>query len=212
MSWCLQLVSAAAVRVQPRSIKQKAVPTYIGEAYFKSPQGTITVKALGDTLPSGSIVGECTGVDETKSVVLVLKDVKLTPVDDGDVPPEDPHAGGRVQWRLDIDFLDPNRLVDSKKKIRPTYYKLQKLVLLCCIAARDNLATVEAETAKPYLAKFRTWVFGQVAEAQRDGYALLNSTEIRELFGLSPDERSIRMKDYLQLVEATEYATIGKVV
>lgn len=44
-------------------------------------------------MPKDSIAGDCTGVDDTDSVVLQLKDVKLTPVDDSNAPPRDPHAG-----------------------------------------------------------------------------------------------------------------------
>lgn len=209
---CLQLLSAASSRGQARSFRRKAVPTYIGEAYFKCPQGTVTVKAEADVMPNGAITGDCTGVDDTKSVVLRLKDVKLTPMDDGDAPPKDPHAGGRVHWKPDIDFQDASQLIHSQKEVREAYYRLQKLVLLCCIAARDELGGIEAQIAQPYLAKFQKWLFEQVAQAERDGYPLLDSAETRALFELAPEERPARIAEYLRLVTETEYATIGRVV
>ncbi|KAI1416673.1 hypothetical protein F5Y13DRAFT_205511 [Hypoxylon sp. FL1857] len=209
---CLQLLSAAASRGQARLLHRKAVPTYIGEAYFKSPSGTVTVEAAADTMPNGAILGNCVGVDDTKSVVMQLKDVKLTPIDDGDVPDKDPHAGGRVQWKPDIDFQDASQLIHSRKKVREAYYKLQKLVLLCCIAARDEISGIETQASQPQMAKFQKWIYEQVEQTERDGYPLLSSDEVRELLQLSPEERSERIPQYLQRVLETEYATIGKVV
>ncbi|OTA94899.1 hypothetical protein M434DRAFT_70407 [Hypoxylon sp. CO27-5] len=209
---CLQLLSAAAARGQGRLFHRKAVPTYIGEAYFKSPSGSITVEASADTMPNGAILGNCVGVDDTKAVVMELKDVKLTPIDDGEVPDKDPHAGGRLHWKPDIDFQDASQLISSSKKVREAYYRLQKLVLLCCIAARDEISGIETPTSQPQMALFQKWISDQVEQTERDGYPLLSSDEVRELLQLSPEERSVRIPQYLQLVLETEYATIGRVV
>lgn len=86
---CMQLLSAAAARKQARSFHRKAVPTYIGEAYFKSPHGIVTVEATANVLPNGAIRGNCVGVDEMKAVMMQLRDVKLTPINDGDAPAKD---------------------------------------------------------------------------------------------------------------------------
>ncbi|KAH9989423.1 acyl transferase domain-containing protein [Xylariaceae sp. FL0662B] len=209
---CLQLLSAAAARGQARSLHRKAVPTYIGEAYFKSPHGLVTVEAAADVMPNGSILGNCVGVDDTKTVVMQLKDVKLMPIDDGEAPAKDPHAGGRVQWKPDIDFQDASRLIHSHKEVREAYYRLQNLLLLCCIAARDEIGGIKTETTQPHLAKFQKWVSEQVEQAERDGYPLLDSAEVRGLLQLAPEERSGHISQYLQLVLDTEYATIGRVV
>jgi SAM-dependent methyltransferase len=211
---CMQLLSAAAARGQARSFCRKAVPTYIGEAYFKSPQGTVTVKAAADVMPNGTIIGNCVGVDNTQAVVLQLRDVKLTPMDDGDVPDKDPHAGGRVHWKPDIDFQEASQLIHSNKEVREAYFRLQKLVLLCCIAARDELDGIERPilTTQPHLAKFQKWISEQVEQAEREGYPLLDGAEVRELLQLSSKKRPGRIAEYLQLVVETEYATIGKVV
>jgi hypothetical protein len=84
---CMQLFSAAAARGQAHSMHGKAVPTYIGEAYFQSrSSASITVEARANVQPNGSIVGSCVGVDSsTKAVVVALRDVKLAPLDDGDM-------------------------------------------------------------------------------------------------------------------------------
>ncbi|KAI1211603.1 uncharacterized protein F4807DRAFT_473071 [Annulohypoxylon truncatum] len=185
---CLQLLSTASV-----------VPTYIGEAYFTNPHGTITVKAAAETMPNGAVVIE-------------MKDVRMTPIDDGEVPDKDPHAGGRLHWKPDIDFQDACQLVHCQKKVRELYYRLQRLVLLCCVAARDDLDGLEAPSNHPHLVKFQKWICEQVEQAEMYGYPLLNKAEVRELLQLSPDERSSRILHYLQLVVDTEYATIGNLV
>ncbi|KAJ8123759.1 hypothetical protein ONZ43_g364 [Nemania bipapillata] len=211
---CMQLLSAAAARGQARSFHRKAVPTYIGEAYFKSPQGAVTVEAAADALPNATIVGTCIGVDATQDVVIQLKDVKLTPLDDGENPGEDTHAGGRLLWKPDIDFQDASQLLHSHKEVREAYFRLQKLVLLCCICARDELRSKEMPIAdtQPHLVKYQEWISEQVAQAEKQGYPLLDEAEVYELLQLSPEERPDRIAHYLELVLETEYATIGRVV
>ncbi|KAI8626510.1 hypothetical protein F5Y19DRAFT_466325 [Xylariaceae sp. FL1651] len=212
---CMQLFSAAAARGQARLFRRKAVPTYIGEAYFKNPQGTVTVKAAAETMPNGAIIGNCVGVDNTQAVVLQLRDVKLTPMDDGDVPDKDPHAGGRVHWKPDIDFQEAGQLIHSKKEVREAYFRLQKLVLLCCIAARgklDGIIETQILTTQPHLAKFQKWISEQVEQAEREGYPLLDDAEVCDLLQLAPEKLPGRIAECLKLVVETEYATIGKVV
>ncbi|GAP88125.1 putative polyketide synthase [Rosellinia necatrix] len=211
---CMQLLSAAASRGQARSFHRKAVPTYIGEAYFKGPQGTVTVEAAADVLPNGAIVGTCIGADSTNAVVMQLKDVKLTPLDDGDAPVEDTHAGGRVLWQPDIDFQDASQLLHSHKEVREAYFRLQRLVLLCCISAQDDLngKDIPVTEIQPHLTKYREWVSEQVRLAKTEGYPLLSAAEVSELLQLSPEARPDRIAEYLQLVLETEYATIGKTV
>jgi len=211
---CMQLLSAAASRGQARSFRRKAVPTYIGEVYFKNPDGTVTVEAAADVMPNGTITGTCVGIDSTQTVILQLKDVKLTPMDDGEVPDKDPHAGGRVHWKPDIDFQEADKLIHSHKEVREAYFRLQKLVFLCCISARDQLGDIEPQEIKdqPHLAKFRKWIIDQVEQAENHGYTLLGHDEVHELLHLAPPRRPCRIEEYLQLVLETEYATIGKVV
>lgn len=211
---CMQLLSAAAARGQARSFHRKAVPIYIGEAYFKTPRDAVTVEAVADVLPNGTIVGTCVGVDANQAVVMELRDVKLTPLDDGENQVEDPHAGGRLLWKPDIDFQDASQLLHSHKEVREAYFRLQKLVLLCCISARDELSGKETQISdtQPHLAKYQQWISSQVEQAERDGYPLLSDVEVRELLQLSPEKRPGQIAQYLQLVLDTEYATIGKVV
>ncbi|KAI2635455.1 acyl transferase domain-containing protein [Xylaria nigripes] len=211
---CLQLMTVAAARGQARLFHRKTLPTYIGDAYFKKPQGTISAEATVDVLPNGSTIGTCIGTDTAQSVVMQLKDVKLIPLDDGDSPAEDPHAAGRLFWKPDIDFQDASRLIKSEKKVREAYFRLQRLVLLCCISARDEIRShgTQIPSAQPHLAKYRDWIFEQVEQAEREGYPLVDVSEVQELLQLSPDLRTSRIAQYLQLVLETEYATIGRAV
>ncbi|RYO89871.1 hypothetical protein DL766_010402 [Monosporascus sp. MC13-8B] len=230
---CMQLFSAATARGQARSLQVKAVPTYIAEAYFSSAGcGTITVKAAtDDTIPGGPITGTCVGVDATNRVVLRLKGVKLTPLDEDDDSAEDqhgpdskdPHAGARVLWRPDFDFLDARQLIHSsrdKALIRKeAYCRLQKLLLLCCVAARDEYGNFQA--SKPYLAKFQEWIVQQVAKVgdSDDGgnnsaevYPLVSRAEAHELLQLSTEKRSARIEELVKSVLETEYAAVGKLI
>ncbi|KAI1814008.1 hypothetical protein GGS20DRAFT_550526 [Poronia punctata] len=211
---CMQLLSAAASRGQARSFRQKAVPTYIGEAYFRTPSGNLTVEATADVKPNGVILGTCVGVDSTQAVTVKLSDVRLTPVDDGETRPKDPHAGGRVHWKPDIDFQEAGKLIHPHRLVREAYYRLQRLVFLCCVSERDELGGFEHPNiqAQPHLAKFQRWICEQVEQAESEGYPLLEQSEVRELLELPREERPPRIARYLELVLETEYAVIGKVV
>ncbi|KAI1828708.1 hypothetical protein F4861DRAFT_535124 [Xylaria intraflava] len=211
---CMQLLSAAASRGHARAFRRKAIPTFIGEAYFKIPQGTVSVEAVAEVLPNGNIIGTCVGADATQSVVMELRDVKLTPLDDGDGPVGDTHAGGRLIWKPDLDFQDASQLMSCKKKVRETYVKLQRLVLLCCISAWDEIRDkdIQIPSDQSHLAKFRDWIYGQVEQAQKEGYPILEDAEVQELLQLPAESRPSRIAQYLQLVLDTEYATIGRTV
>ncbi|KAI0406775.1 acyl transferase domain-containing protein, partial [Xylaria palmicola] len=210
---CMQLLSAASARGHARLLHRKAVPTYIGEAYFKSPQGTVTVEAAADVSADGMIEGTCVAVDTDHSVVLQLRNVKLTPLDEGDNPIEDTHAGARLLWKPDIDFQDAGQLIHSKKTEQKACAWLQRLLLLCCISARDQFSgdPTLAPITKPHLAKFQAWIFAQADHAGK-GYPLLDNAEVRELLQLSPELRSDRIAHYLHNVLDTEYAPLGRAV
>ncbi|KAI0426766.1 acyl transferase domain-containing protein [Xylaria sp. FL1042] len=190
---CIQLLSVAVAHGEARLFRQKMVPTYIGEAYFARPSSNLTAKAVADVLSNGTTTGSCVAVDETHAVVLQLKDIKLVALDDGEEPPKDPHAGGR----------DAAKLIHSKKEVRGAYFDLQRLLLF---------SSTQCPIKQPHLVKFLEWIFGQVKQAESDGYPLLHNAEVRELLQLSLPDRSSRIARTLELVVETEYAMIGKVV
>ncbi|CAH0052157.1 unnamed protein product [Clonostachys solani] len=243
---CMQLFSAAMAHGQARSLHVKAVPTYIGEAYFKRTSAhngsKITVGAsINNQIPGSPMVGTCVAVDAANAVVLRLKDVKLTPLDEGEndatsqqqqqqqVPngSQDPHAGARLRWRPDFDFQDAAQLIRSQSSSdgmvvrKQAYYLLQKLLLLCCVTAQDQYGQIQP--SKPYLAEFQKWMTQQAtqvrdASAQNgDGdddvvYPLVKRRESQEFLGLNQEQRATLIKELVEDLRETEYGHVGKLI
>ncbi|VUC20324.1 unnamed protein product [Clonostachys rosea] len=240
---CMQLFSAAMAHGQGRSLHVKAVPTYIGEAYFKRTSARngskITVGAsINNHIPGSPMVGTCVGVDATNAVVLRLKDVKLTPLDEGDtgatgqqeqIPNgnQDPHASARLRWRPDFDFQDASQLIRSQSSSdnmvvrKHAYSLLQKLLLLCCITAQDQYGQIQP--SKPYLAEFQKWMTqqatrvsdacAQIVEKDDDVvYPLVKRHESRELLSLSQKQRAARIEELVGNLRGTEYGHVGKLI
>uniref|UniRef100_A0A0B7KHN6 Uncharacterized protein n=1 Tax=Bionectria ochroleuca TaxID=29856 RepID=A0A0B7KHN6_BIOOC len=243
---CMQLFSAAMAHGQARSLHVKAVPTYIGEAYFKKTSAhngsKITVGAsINNQIPGSPMVGTCVAVDAANAVVLRLKDVKLTPLDEGDndaitqqqqqqqVPngSQDPHAGARLRWRPDFDFQDAGQLIRSQSSSdgmvvrKQAYTLLQKLLLLCCLTAQDQYGQIQP--SKPYLAEFQKWMTQQATQVRdacvqvgdRDDdivYPLVKRRESEEFLGLNQEQRATLIKELVENLRETEYGHVGKLI
>lgn len=243
---CMQLFSAAMAHGQARSLHVKAVPTYIGEAYFKKTSAhngsRITVGAsINSQIPGSPMVGTCVAVDGANAVVLRLKDVKLTPLDEGDndaitqqqqqrqVPngSQDPHAGARLRWRPDFDFQDASQLIRSQSSPdgmvvrKQAYTLLQRLLLLCCLTAQDQYGQIQP--SKPYLAEFQKWMTQQATQARnacvqvgdRDDdivYPLVKRRESEEFLGLNREQRATLIKELIENLRETEYGHVGKLI
>lgn len=222
----LQLFFAAQAHGQARSLRSKSLPTYIGSAVLRHmPADTVAsagaspllAEATLDVLPSGAMIGTCTAVDDAGRTAFQLRDVRFMPLDDGDGLDRhhnDPHAGGRVAWRPDVDFLPVALLVKGRmNKARDLYPLLQRLVLLCCIDARARLGLMDIPDDTPHLGKFQAWINDQAAKAESSGaYPLVDTVLVHELLGLTEEARAARGAEYLAAVAATEYAAIGNLV
>ncbi|KAI1297499.1 hypothetical protein F5Y03DRAFT_398536 [Xylaria venustula] len=211
---CMQLFSAAAARGHSRLLRRKAVPTYIGEAYFKNPQGLVTVEAKAHTLPIGTIIGTCAGFDATKTMVIQLRDVKLTPIDGEANSVEDTHAGARLLWKPDVDLQDVSQLIHCQRKIREDYPRLQSILLLCCMSIQNefDVKQVQISSTKPHLISYQEWISKHIEQAQKEGYLLLDEAEVCELFQLSPELRPARIEQYLKLIIDPRHVRIGELM
>ncbi|KAK3688033.1 hypothetical protein B0T22DRAFT_425418 [Podospora appendiculata] len=212
---CLQLFTVAMAKGQARNFHTMAVPTYIEEAYFRNPgctPGQVTVEATVGSTENGGFVASCVAVNSvSEDILLRLDGVKVTPLDDdNNQTVQDPHAGARMHWKPDFNFQDFSQLLVPTKNRVEAFHSLQSLVLLCCIDAHDRLAGIE--TPVEHLSKFGSWIRAHVSEASLNGYAHLDSAEVKDLFDLSSSQRVERMAAYHEIAKQTEHATIGDMI
>ncbi|KAK8011011.1 hypothetical protein PG990_009976 [Apiospora arundinis] len=205
MDCCIQLLSAAAARGLPRSFGKLSVPTYFGEIQVKSTVGKVLVEASAQTSSRGALNGTCIGTIGGE-VVFSMDQVKLSPIGDSasDLD-ENPHAGVRLQWKPDIDFLPKQMLIRSTKSVRDPYSLVQKLVFLSCLDARERIA--ELDTGFDHMKKFKTWLDGQVDLKYGEDYPFLEYSH--DLSTLAAADRKSLIREVSASVAETEACDIG---
>ena len=207
---CIQLFTVAACRGQARSFRNLPfVPTRFGEIYVKRPRAKVAVEVNAEFGIKGSINGSCFGIAANEPVLL-LKDVKLLPLEDGySTRDKDPHAGVCVQWKPDIKFQEISSLVSSAA---PCFEKalpaLQRLVLLCSIEARNRLTGLSA--GAEHMSKFLAWLSAEIARAAAKEHLL--GDDVEKLLSLSSSERVGHITKTAAQVRQTKAAAVGVAV
>lgn len=106
----LQLFSVAATNGLTHKLDKMNVPTFIEymETYKCDSEIDIAIRATQTR--RGILCGGGEGFGVEGELALKMKGLELSPIE-GDAATEnpDPHAGARVFWRPDIDFVDTGR-------------------------------------------------------------------------------------------------------
>ncbi|CAP62086.1 uncharacterized protein PODANS_5_380 [Podospora anserina S mat+] len=213
---CLQLFMAAACRGQTRAMhKRSIVPTFLGDVYIGTlgANNEMTVEAGADYTVRGGVDGTCMGVGRNnEDIVLVIRDIKLSPVGEEEPASEvDPHAGAHLVWKPHVAFQDLRDLVDVRTLVeRETFPLLQKLTLCCSIEACKRLEGVIHTVTHEHLRKFHAWLHAQVEQAKTRGYALVDNVD--ELLQLSSTERVTLISQTAREIQNTEASIIGTAV
>ena len=204
---CIQLFTTASCRGQARSFSSVPfVPTRFGEIYVKRPRAKIAVEVNAEFGVKGDINGSCFGIAANEPVLL-LKDVKLLPLGDGNFNcDKDTHAGICLRWKPDIEFQEPSTLISSAApSVGEGFPALQRLVLLCCIEARERLTGRSA--AAEYMNKFFTWLSAEVDRAAAE--ECLVDGHVEKLSSLSSPERVCLIAKAATQVRETRAAAAG---
>ncbi|OHW98789.1 polyketide synthase [Colletotrichum incanum] len=156
LDFFLQLFSVAAMKGVGHKLSKMNVPTFIEtlEIYNCDSQLQMEVRAI--QTPRGSLCGGGHGVGAEGSIALSVKGVKLSPLEN-DVSEEDadPHAGARVFWQPDADFLKLSDLIKPHSKQRNLQFT-HELTLVCIKKALQRLEGVD--TTYSHLANFHDWL------------------------------------------------------
>lgn len=204
---CIQLFTVAACRGQARSFRNvPLVPTRFGEVYVKRPRAKVAVEVNAEFNLKGGIDGSCFGIAENEPVLL-LKNVKLSPLGDGDFPRDkDPYAGVCVQWKPDIAFQQISSLISSAAPtFEDAFPTLQRLMMLCSIEARNRLTGLS--TPVKHMSKFFTWLHAEVARAVANQCP--SGDNVEEFLSLSSSERVDLIAGTAARLSETKVAAVG---
>lgn len=190
---CFQLLQLAVMDSLARNAKNMTMPSFVGAMYLKRPtfDGNLAVELQGKVTHTGGIVANSVAVDGNGEVVMRLQGCRMASLDDnGDNPDlRDPHAAARILWQPDITCQSIESLISSNyKQSRPPHPELQRFTLLACIEAQKRLGKIVEAPKLEHLAKFCSWLNGQVDRAESEGYQFVE--DVNELIKSSDLERA----------------------
>ncbi|KAF2179542.1 hypothetical protein K469DRAFT_693922 [Zopfia rhizophila CBS 207.26] len=190
---CLQLMLAAVTQAAGRNFTQLAAPTLIEELDISRSAMSMNVRAWSSS--DGKDVGlDCIADGH---VAMRLRGARLTPLEDEKtVVNVDKHAAARLEWYIDLDFLDVSPLFTAPEASNSVKLRLDQLVLLCLLDTHDRLQGLE--TKEEHFYKFRQWVAREKVHAESGNYPVVKSAP--SYVKLSPDARKRQiMEKFSQL-------------
>ncbi|OCL02964.1 putative polyketide synthase [Glonium stellatum] len=165
---CFQLILVAVAKGIGRNFPQLSVPTLIEELdIYRS------TTSMDATAWSHQGKGE-TGVECVSNGVtaLRLRGFHLTSIDDERASSTfDRHAGARLVWQPDFDFLDISSFLTPPKVDQADTLLLEELALLCMMESSDRLEGLS--TSQPHFYKFRDWLKMEISRAEIGTYPLV---------------------------------------
>ncbi|KAJ0382896.1 hypothetical protein COL922a_011597 [Colletotrichum nupharicola] len=151
----MHFAMVASCRGLTKNFKLMAIPTYIEELYVSRPSGKIHLEATATENSSMELSSYITGVSDGETVI-DIRGLEVEPVAGSSaIQAEDPHAGAIVEWKPDIDFLDPSLIV-RHQDLGSCTTSLEKLVLACIVESRAQLQFLPA--TQPHFVDFKSWL------------------------------------------------------
>ncbi|KAF4778667.1 putative KR domain-containing protein [Colletotrichum scovillei] len=152
----LQLFSVAAMKGIGHKLNIMNVPTSIEALDLYDCDSEVRMEVEATQTPRGLLLGSGFGLDSEEGTALSLKGVKLSPLEN-DVAEEnvDPHAGARIFWQADIDFLKISDLI--KPHSQQKAFSLTRNLTLSYI--KEALRRLEGVVSvQPHLLRFLAWM------------------------------------------------------
>jgi SAM-dependent methyltransferase len=175
---CIQLLIVAAARGLCRNLDQLEVPVVVGNVEVFG--GAANLRARAHNFTKGV---EC--VTEDSKLAMRMSGLRLAPLAAEETDLADIHAGARLQWLPDFDFVDHRELFDKPQRPLLEIELEERLTLLCVLESIDKVTNISP--CHPHLAKYREWLTLQVCRAEAGEYTLVEHA--RELIALPREER-----------------------
>lgn len=155
---CLQLFTVAMTRGIARGLKTLALPASIGSIYV-NPCGSakLVAEAIARVSPKGSITGDVTAMTDANEIAISLEHGTFNPLEGGDEQDRmDSVATARLEWRPDVDFLNPGALMRRTGIRRKGRVLLEHATAICILQTLDALEPLENPSG--YLSKHVAWL------------------------------------------------------
>jgi acyl transferase domain-containing protein len=204
---CFQLFGVALARGQSRKFNQLCIPTFIEELYVRNSSSKIRLEAHTAYSQTGIIQGEAFGTANGE-IVLKLKGLKLSPVEEDSEGDADPHAAVQLHWKPDIDFLQDRNLMRVSRSVRSSHMLAEKLTVLCILEASSRLSGVHVDQPQSHFDRYLGWIQEQKSRIMSGEYPLVEAVD--ELATLSPVSRQQLIEETYQATQTTEAWAMGK--
>lgn len=160
----LQLLGLASVKGLAHKLEEITVPTCIEHVTVIVTDRQHHPENLHMTVSAslsarGSICGGGECVTPTGQFALEMNGVNLSPLDGNADDDEDPHAGSKLFWAPDIDFLDISTLTESFADQKKYVEDCEALARLCIQEALKRLDGISTDV--PHLRLFHAWMRAQ---------------------------------------------------
>ncbi|KAF7548169.1 hypothetical protein G7Z17_g7234 [Cylindrodendrum hubeiense] len=224
---CLQLFLPASCGGVFYRAEKLCVPTAVGELYLAGGRSRdcdgALVKASAITSSGGAISGTATVVcKDDGATLLSLEGGKFSPLetDLGGEDDSDLVAGGRLEWKPDLDLAEPASLVrpsPSSLHDGPELDLVERLTLLAMLEIQERTADIvtPADGALEHIHRFRAWIAAQISQAEKGTYHGL-APAARETTSLERDVQITLMAELrhqvLQSGAASAAILIGRII
>ncbi|KAJ0322305.1 hypothetical protein Brms1b_002104 [Colletotrichum noveboracense] len=203
----MHFAMVASCRGLTRNFKQMAIPTYIEELYASRPSGKIHLEATATENSSMKLSSYITGVSDGETVI-DIRGLEVEPVAGSSViQAEDPHAGAIVEWKPDIDSLDPS-LIFRHQDLGSCTKSLEKLVLACIVESRAQLQFLPA--TQPHFVDFKSWLDATYRQAVAGEHQDLASAF--DIAHTTPQSRQALIADMLEACKGTSTESLALAV
>ncbi|KAF3000355.1 t1pks [Neopestalotiopsis sp. 37M] len=201
LAMIIQAIDVAIHHGLARAVDNAEQLTYIEELYVGPGAGKHTrIHLQAEVSPGGTVVCNGYGKSRTGELSVVLKNITKSRIaSDSDGRGNDPHGAMQLEWKPDVDMVDPGTLIKPRLTQESATAKLEKLFLLC---AAENLLQLQGHTApEDHLQKFHDWL-GEVVEFAKAGKSRV-VTGAAELCELSSPERQALIEELMDQARDT---------
>lgn len=187
LTMIIQAIDLAIHHGLARAVDNADQLTYIEELYVGPGAGKHTrIYLQADLSPGGAVLANGYGQNRTGELSVFLKNItksRLPSTSDG--RGNDPHGAVQLEWKPDIDMVDPGTLVKARVFQESAIAMAEKLFLLCAI---ENQLQLQGHTApEGHLGKYYNWLQELVEFAKANKSRLVSGTA--QLCELSSPER-----------------------
>ncbi|KAH0423585.1 hypothetical protein CcaCcLH18_12055 [Colletotrichum camelliae] len=190
-----------------KNFKQMAIPTYIEELYISKPSGKIHLEVTATETSSMKSSSHIIGISDGETVI-DIRGLEVKPVAGSSaIQAEDPHAGAIVEWKPDIDFLDPTHIL-RHQDIESCTRSLEKMVLACIVESRAQLQFLPA--TQPHFVDFKSWLDATYRQTVAREHQDLTSAF--DIANTTPKLRQALIADMLETCKGTPTESLALAV